>query len=295
MSTSVRSGEPTATALQSCLPAVGDVLVIVGSPRDAASYVGQRLAARAQGSVTGCALPPGFFGGAHIAHEPTVMALLSAPATDVDHQHDMAPGGDGDAFVRMARTTGARDARWTAIQADVTNGLRQLATWHDLIVVQKRTVDAPDALDGFDDLLLGTGIPTLVLPPVCAPSGAFDRVTIGWDGSGAATRAIRCALPLLAAAHDVLLLDGAPHRPHGTLPAFEPLPFLLRHGIEVTRRRIDATPSGAGAALLEKSRRFKADLVVMGAYGHSRLRERVLGGATRHVLEHAPVALFLHH
>ncbi|MEX1826147.1 universal stress protein [Luteibacter sp. CQ10] len=289
LTTPVDVSSPT---MQTCLPAIGDVIVIVGSQRDAASYVGQRLAARAQGAVTGCALPPAFLRGTRNLQEPTVPP--PGPAAVIDHSRDMAPGGDGDSFVRMARMTGAHHSSWAALEIDVAHGLRSLATWHDLVVVQK-PADGGTSLDGFDELLLGMGIPCLVLPTVCAPNAVFDRVVIGWDGSDAATRAIRAGLPLLAAAKDVLLLDGATRKRRNSLPVFDPTAFLARHGIEVTRKRVDTTASAAGAVLLDRSRRFKADLLVMGAYGHSRLRERLLGGATRHVLTHGAIAVLLHH
>jgi len=294
MSISPTPADTSSSRMQTCLPAIGDVIVIVGSQRDAASYVGQRLAARAQGAVTGCALPAAFLRGARNFREPTVPLPGTGPAAVTDHSRDMAPGGDGDSFVRMARMTGAHHSSWTAIDNDVAHGLRSLAAWHDLVVVQKPAGGGP-SLDGFDELLLGMDIPCLVLPTVCAPNAVFDRVVAGWDGSNAATRAIRASLPLLAAAKDVLLLDGATRKRRNHLPVFDPMAFLARHGIEATRKHMDTTASAAGAVLLDRSRRFKADLLVMGAYGHSRLRERLLGGATRHVLSHGTIAVLLHH
>ena len=88
------------------------------------------------------------------------------------------------------------------------HALAMLSAWHDLIVVQRPADPHADPLEGLGSLLTGTGLPCLVLPDVCAPSGVFDRVMLAWDGSRPAIRAIRAALPFVAAAQHVLLLDG---------------------------------------------------------------------------------------
>ncbi|URL60098.1 universal stress protein [Luteibacter flocculans] len=281
-------------AMQTCLPTAGDVLAIVASPHDVASYVACRLAARAHGSVTGCAMSTAFLGGHGFSHEATVLSLLDAPPSTV-HAHDMEPGGNGDAFVHLARHEGVHSASWAVIETDVAARLSALASWHDLIVVQRPGDTGADPIDGLNQLLLRTGLPCLVLPVVCTPSSVFDRVVLAWDGSRAATKALRAVLPLLMAAKDVLLLDGATEPASSSVPQFDPITFLARHGVEATRTLLDVAPSAAGPALLERSRRFEADLLVMGAYGHAPLRERIFGGATRHVFGHGDIATFLHH
>ena len=292
--TSSSSSSADTGAMQTCLPTAGDVLAIVASPHDAASYVACRLAARAHGSVTGCAMSAAFLGGRAFSHDATVLSLLDAPPSAV-HAHDMEPGGSGDAFVHLAHNAGVRTALWAVIETDVAAHLAALASWHDLVVVQRPGDIAADPIGGLNQLLLGTNIPCLVLPTVCTPSSVFDRIVLAWDGSRAATRALRAALPLLIAATDVVLLDGAQVAAPGDMPRFDPMAFLARHGVEATHAHLDATPSTAGPALLERSRRFDADLLVMGAYGHAPVRERLFGGATRHVLGHGDIATLLHH
>lgn len=281
-------------AMQTSLPAVGDVLAIVGSPRDAASYVSSRLAARTNGSVTGCSMSAAFLGHA-APKEPTVMALLDQPPA-ARRRDDLASGGDGDQFMHLARTAGVHDPQWAVIENDAAGRLASLSAWHDLVVVQRPADLAANPLDGLNHLLLGTGLPCLVLPEICAPCGVFDNVMLAWDGSVPSTRAIRAALPLVVAAQRVCVLDGAePHAVTDGVPGFDPMAFLARHGVEVTHKRLHATPSSAGAAILDRARRFKAELLVMGAYGHTPLRERLLGGATRHVLTHGTIATLLCH
>jgi nucleotide-binding universal stress UspA family protein len=284
----------SSSSVATCLPTAGDVLAIVASPHDAASYVACRLAARAHGAVTGCAMSSDFLGGRAFSHDATVLSLLDAPPSTM-HAHDMEPGGSGDAFVHLARHAGVRSASWTVVETDVAARLAALASWRYLIVVQRPGNVGADPIEGFTQLLLRTDIPCLVLPTGCTPSSVFDRMVLAWDGSHAATRALRAALPLLIAAKDVLLLDGAQASEPNDMPRFDPMAFLGRHGVEATHARLDVAPSAAGPALLERSRRFNADLLVMGAYGHAPLRERLFGGATRHVLGHGDVAILLHH
>jgi nucleotide-binding universal stress UspA family protein len=280
----------------SCLPPVGDVLAIISGPRDGAAYVASRLAARDGGSVTGCEASPAFLGGHAFRTDATVAALLQ-PAPSVQRKDDLRLGGDGDEFIRMAESAGAHGPQWAVLGNDASHELAMLSAWHDLIVVQRPADPHADPLDGLGFLLTGTGLPCLVLPDVCAPSGVFDRVMLAWDGSRPAIRAIRAALPFVAAAQHVLLLDGcgAHASAREKAPTFDPMAFLTQHGIEATRQRMHAAPAEAGAAILKHARQFKADLLVMGAYGHTPLREKLFGGATRHVLAHGKLPAFLYH
>lgn len=280
--------------MRACLPGVGDVLIIVTSPGEAATLVGSRLAARTGGSVTGCGVSTAFLGGRPFRTDATVLALLE-PSPRVKRHDDLRSSGEGAEFLRKATTAGARHPQWAVLGNDVGHDLKALSAWHDLIVVQRPNDELSDPLGGFEQLLKGTGLPCLILPKVCAPCGVFERVVLAWDGSQPATRAIRAALPLIAAAKEVVLLDGTHPNSDHLEPTFYPVAFLERHGIEASHHRIRTSPSEAGAALIARARHFKADLLVMGAYGHTPLRERILGGATRHILTHSCLATLLFH
>lgn len=279
----------------SCLPAVGDVLAMVASPRDSAAYVASRLAARDGGSVTGCATPPAFLGGRLFRNDASVVALLET-SPSIQRHDDLQSGGDGDAFVRLATAAGAHAPQWAVMGNDAGHTLKLLSAWHDLIVVQRPADAQSDPVDGLRFLLMETGLPCLVLPEACAPCGVFDRVVLAWDGSRPSARAIRAALPLIVAAHEVLLVDGrAAHEEGAAAPTFDPMAYLARHGVDAARRRMNPSPDDAGVAIMKKAHQFKADLLVMGAYGHTPLRERVFGGATRHILAHGKIATWLYH
>lgn len=289
-----KASECVAAPMQTCLPTVGDVLIIVGSPSDTATLVGSRLAARAGNSVTGCAVSPAFLGGHAFQAEASVVALLE-PSPSTQRRDDLRPSGEGAAFIRRAVTAGAHQPQWAVVGNDPGRDLSALSAWHDLIVVQRPGDTLADPVAGLEQLQRNTGLPCLVLPTVCAPGSVFERVLLAWDGSQPATRAVRVALPLVAAAREVIVLDGSDPSAARAGPAFDPVTFLARHGVDASHHRLHTSPGAAGAALLAKAHHVKADLLVMGAYGHTPLRERIVGGATRHVLVHGHLATLLYH
>ncbi len=179
----------------------------------------------------------------------------------------------------------ASGALWRHLEGDPGECLAQVARTADLTIgprVEARGIDAL-ALQPIEQAALGAGGPVLLVPPEGFPAELGRRVLVGWNGRREAARALKDALPFLQAALAVEVvtigesgadsLDGA-------------LALLERHGVAAAGRRLAET-ADVGAALLGRMQAFGADLLVMGVYGHSRLRQLVLGGATRHVLQHA--------
>ena len=149
-----------------------------------------------------------------------------------------------------------------------------------------------------EEVVLAVGRPILVVPYAGDWKEIGRRVLVGWDSSREATRAINDAMPLLAGAEAVTVLAvdpaGGPAG-HGEVPGADIALHLARHGVEAT---IEATVSagiGAGNTLLSRASDLGADLLVMGAYGHSRVRELLLGGATRTVLESMTLPILMAH
>lgn len=170
----------------------------------------------------------------------------------------------------------------------------------DLVVIGQPD---PDILSSPGDLLaeaalFNTGRPVLMVPH----SGAFDQVgrraLIGWNASREASRAVHDALPLLAGAESVTLLVIDPEaggEGHGEEPGADIARHLARHGLPVAVRRVAGSAIAAGDVLLNEASDLGADLIVMGGYGHSRLREFVLGGTTRTLLRQMTVPVLLSH
>lgn len=157
-------------------------------------------------------------------------------------------------------------------------------------------LDLPLGWDNITRTLFAGGAPMLLVPDTYTVRGAPERVLVAWNGSGESTEALRAALPLLRKAAQVQLLDGWQE----TLPGFGPpaLPisdWLARQGVTVHERRAFHPGAEAGAHLLQQADAMGADLLVMGAWGRSRISELVLGGTTHHVLAQARLPLLLAH
>jgi nucleotide-binding universal stress UspA family protein len=147
------------------------------------------------------------------------------------------------------------------------------------------------ALEIVEQIVTAAGVPVLALPPD-PPRDIGPVVLVAWKNSREAARAAHDALPLLRAAERVVLC--AVGEGEGTAAGLEDAAAMLdRHGVPVRPERVGGTDAGAGEVLLAQAAAHRADLLVMGAYGHSRLRELVLGGATRHVLWHATLPVLL--
>lgn len=182
-------------------------------------------------------------------------------------------------------------AVWRRVEGEPGSRLARAGRAADLVIAPQAESSALDFLarHAVEEAALGAGVPVLMVPSGEAPAEAGTRVVCGWNGAREAARALHDALPFLAGAEEVVLVtlgevDGTPPE--------EAREMLARHGIEArVETRKDAGDAGAG--LLEAAAAHRADLLVMGAYGHSRLREMVLGGATRHVLAAARLPVLL--
>ena len=146
--------------------------------------------------------------------------------------------------------------------------------------------------------ILGNGGPVLVLPYAPSSLEIGHNAVIAWDGGRAAARAMRDALPILAPAARVTLLSIGIRSVTGEeieRSQSRAVTYLAAHGVRAQTRRLDSTLADPGELLLSQLSDLGADLVVMGAYGHARLRELILGGVTRTMLEKMTVALLTSH
>ena len=175
------------------------------------------------------------------------------------------------------------NAIWQEAEGDRGALLAAAASTADLVLASRAGAGSTDAPDVLDQLVTAAGVPVLALPPDV--SGDLGQtVLVAWNGSREATRAAHDALPLLREAKRVILcaVGAAAAQSLGAAAA-----MLQRHGLAVHAEHVDEPDRDAGAVLLVQAGSQGADLLVMGAYGHARLRELVFGGATRHVLRDA--------
>jgi nucleotide-binding universal stress UspA family protein len=151
-------------------------------------------------------------------------------------------------------------------------------------------------------LVLESGRPVLIIPKKghFAPrgEGIAGKAIIGINGTRESSRAMFDALPLLRLVKETRLVWVDPYRQRGEageIPGAEEATVLSRHGIKSVAEPMMTDGRNAGEALLMRANDLGADLLVMGAYAHSRMREFVFGGATRHVLEHMTIPVLMSH
>ncbi len=163
----------------------------------------------------------------------------------------------------------------------------------DLIVTSRPSGDdVPTQTAVLDAALFDTGRPVLIAP-AAVPASVGENIVIAWNGSLEATRAVNGAMALLRLARNVTILCiGNDDR---RLPAESLRDYLAKHGATGTVDRQTGESGPTGKQLIERSLRSGADLLVMGAYGHSRVRELILGGATHHVIAHGGLAVLMGH
>lgn len=174
------------------------------------------------------------------------------------------------------------------------------ARYADLLVAaQPPEEGGPDGYrDLVETLLPATGRPVLLVPSIGAAPGFGRRILVAWDGGREATRAVADALPLLTAAEEVevAVVDaGKRLRNPEPQPGAAIALHLSRHGAKATVAQLSSGGLSIGDVLLNRVADRGFDLIVMGAYAHSRLRDLVLGGVTQHLLRHMTVPLFTAH
>jgi nucleotide-binding universal stress UspA family protein len=142
------------------------------------------------------------------------------------------------------------------------------------------------------------GRPVLIVPNAGVHSRVGERALVAWNGRREAARAVFDALPILRGASDVKVVWVNPQSERERaedIPAADICTALARHGVKCEATEQVAPRGGVGETLLARAREMGADLLVMGCYGHARLREFVFGGASRHVLGHMPIPVLMSH
>jgi nucleotide-binding universal stress UspA family protein len=201
-------------------------------------------------------------------------------------------------FERGVSAAGIAKSEWRESRADAAESVPLHARYADLVVVgQPNATDAGAVEPDFAErLLLAAGRPLLVVPYAGDFTEVGRRAIVAWNASREAARAVTDAVPLLREAKTVQLVAFNPDAAvHGDVPGADIGLFLARHGIKVTVSQQTADDVDVGNQLLSRAADLDADLIVMGGYGHSRLKELVLGGVTRTLLESMTVPVLMSH
>lgn len=255
-----------------------------------------RLANRFNAHLTGVFLRP-TIACRYYSHGPAIDAPPIIPPSVVAAYSEVMDAAEADARLRFeaAAALSSAESDWLSIEGDVPTPMIACMRRADLTIFPR---DALPVLVGNGvtpaRLALASGRPVIVFPDEAAGRTARlgRRILICWNGRREAARALQDAWPFIVAADSVtvLIVSSAADGPESALQR-----HFEHHGVSadiVVERRHD---QDVGEVILDQIGRTEADLVVMGLYGHSRVQELVLGGASRTMLAKAPVPMFVSH
>ena len=207
-----------------------------------------------------------------------------------------------DLFSERTMRAGLHGTEIRRADGDVVAALALHARYADLLVIGQTDPDAAGEApftppDLPDETVLATPRPVLVVPYAGTFPRLGEHVLVAWDASRQAARSLSAALPLLEKARRVTVLVVNPDQSgnHGAAPGADVSVYLARHGVRVTARADEIVGIDVGNWLLSRSFDLQADLIVMGAYGHSLARERLFGGVTRSLLGQMTVPVLMEH
>jgi nucleotide-binding universal stress UspA family protein len=275
---------------------IKDIIVnlTVGAPRDSAADYAISIAETFEAHVAGIAF----------AFEPVVAPSIMGgiPADIIDAQRaatQKAADAAVDYFETSAKKAGL-SAEHRLIEATLGGAadlFGRLARRFDLSVVGQAE---PDKLASQDIIIEGalfeSGRPVVVVPYIQRAPLKLDRVMVCWDGGRTAARAVADAMPFLLKSKsiDIVIVVSGKERTN-EIPGIDLGQHLARHGLKVDIKRIVASDTDVPNTILSYAADSSTDFIVMGGYGHSRLREFVLGGATRGILSSMTVPTFMSH
>jgi nucleotide-binding universal stress UspA family protein len=242
--------------------------------------------------------------GLAFAYEPVIPGAVMGgiPPEFIESQRAEAHGKAKAAVARFderARRAGVSYEHriLSASLSGAADQLGRLSRRFDLVVVgqPEREETVPEEIVD-EGALFESGRPVIFVPFIHRTGVKLDRVMVCWDGGRAATRAVADSLPLLKKARQVEVVIVANGRAKSDeVPGIDLGQHLARHGLKVEVKRITSPDIDVASTILSYAADSSADMIVMGGYGHSRLREFVLGGATRGMLESMTVPVLMSH
>ena len=230
-------------------------------------------------------------------YDPT---LLDPFFHELRQRAQEASDKEREAFEHAANLRGL-SAEWRVVAEGPESDPALHARYVDLTILGQLDPDRGDLeliRPRPEQVTFASGRPVLIVPYAGHFETIGHRVLIGWNASREATRAVNDAMPLLAAADVVTVLTiDAREGPdaHGELPGADISLHLARHGVKAEIERTVSAGIPAGEVLLSRAADLGADLLVIGAYGHSRVRELLLGGATRSILRSMTLPVLMSH
>lgn len=225
----------------------------------------------------------------------------SLPASPQTSQQAAEKAERIEAAFRIRLRSSAVRGEWKMAGDNVSETLVRQARHADLTIFGQVDPNHPPPPRGrqlLEDVLMTSGRPVLVVPYIGRYETAGTKVLVGWNNSREAARAMSDAMPMLAKAESVMVLEATPAVRKATTDhdaGADVVRHLARHGINARSSRTVIVDISAADALLSHAADMSADLLVVGGYGHSRLRELILGGVTHGLLQHMTLPVLMSH
>ena len=252
------------------------------------------LADRFGGHVIGLYVRRAFQAPAFTDAGPAMDSLYRTYETTVRAEEAMATAAFRDAVGNQGLSS-----EWRVADGYVDEILAAEARVADLVIVGQAEPDSPPTTtpaDLAEGIAMAAECPVLIVPYIGAAKPPGKTVMLCWNDSREAKHVATAALPLLVAADKVIVLIIDPKADRSREePGADVAVWLARHGVKVTVQRDSAADSDVGGVILSRAADHDIDLIVMGIYGHSRMRERVLGGASRTLLASMTAPLLVAH
>jgi len=276
---------------------IKDIVVHVDDSRNFEARIGVavELAQRFDAHLTGVYVKSPAYLPAYVAAQvgPDVIEMQAKAASE-------AAASASAGFDETTKKAGV-SAEMRVGEGPLDEVLSLHARYGDLCIVGQTDPDGDAPADDVDvpgHVVLYSGRPVFIVPYAGHFNDVGKRVLVAWNGSREAARAVNDAMPFLENAAQVTVLAVNPSEtrdPLGDLPGADISLHFARHGVKVEAAQIIADDIQVGDMLLSRISDGGYDMVIMGAYGRSRIRELVMGGASRHILHHMTVPIFMAH
>jgi nucleotide-binding universal stress UspA family protein len=268
---------------------ISDILVLVEASSRAAGLYALSLASLLRAHLTAVA----------VVLDGPVRPLSGLPGSLLDAMHEESRQSAEQALQEFEQVAKDQAVEAQLVRLDAGRSAEQRLGWlarhFDLTIVQQLPPDQPMNDGLIEAALFGSGRLVILVPQGYTAAAKLDMVLIAWDETAPAARALADALPLLERADRVELVTVMePRRGSGDQPPERIIELLARHRIKAQFRSL-ANSGGVAGTLFSQAASIQADLLVMGGYGHSRLRELVLGGTTRTMLMSMTIPTFMAH
>ena len=209
-----------------------------------------------------------------------------------------AAGNEAD-FKQICADAGI-DSEWRCVEGSTHRIIDLHARYCDLICVSAPTTidDGLASLPAGEELVFSSGRAVLIVPPSFESESIGDRVMVAWNGSREAAKAISNAMAILSRAQKVAMVtvvDGDLDDSQAGIIAVDMSEYLAKHGVRADAQTVNAGSVSVGQFLHDLALGQDADLLVMGAYGHTRIREFILGGVTHWSLRHTAIPILMTH